>query len=230
MKLNKNPILISVILTLIALAETFLFPWSPFILIYAILTILIPITAKKCYFGSFKKTFSQYWQVFLMTSAMLVVWDPLITTFGYELILKKFNLETNPFYSLMAALPVFITTVSKKLNIAVQSGELFFIFSLLIWAPIGEELFYRGYLQGNLREKMPFKKALFITTSLFAIRHSFHLLFLYPNIPMISCLIWIIIAFGSSILLGYLYEKTKSLYLPILAHFLVNLIGAICSL
>ncbi len=229
-KLNKRPILITLILTLVAFTETLFFPWSPFILTYATLTVLVPILAKKHSFGNLTKVFSQHWQIFLVITVTLIAWDPIITTFGYEAILKRFNLQTNPFYSITVAVPVLITTSTSNLNIPTQSGELLYAFLALIWAPIGEELFYRGYLQGNLRERMSFKKTVSITTFLFAIRHGFHLLFLAPNIPWVSCLMWIVIAAGGGVLLGYLYEKTKSLYLPILAHFLVNLTGIIFTL
>lgn len=87
----------------------------------------------------------------------------------------------------------------------------------LMLAPIGEELFFRGVIQSGLR-RMVWPRygswrhrwfAIVLTGFLFGLAH-------YNNIRDVLPLA----AFG--IILGYLYERTGSLYVPILVHMLFN--------
>ena len=212
--LNKRPIVITSLLTLAALAESTIAPWAPLIVLYAVLCVVIPAVSGSCYFGSFKKAFTAHWRLILACLALLILWNRVLTS---------------RLFSLQAVLPVFIERSAFKLHANAVSAKIVFAFFILIWAPFGEELLYRGYLQGNLRKKMSFTKALLIAASFFALRHGFHLLFLYPNIPWAASLTWIILAFGWGIALGWLYEKSRSLYLPIAVHFLANCFSLIFS-
>jgi membrane protease YdiL (CAAX protease family) len=212
--MNRRPIVVSLLLTLVALAESTVAPWAPLIVLYAILCIIIPVGFGSCYFGSFKKAFTAHWRLLFICLILLILWDLIFTS---------------RFFPLRAALPVFIERSAFKLHANAVSAKIVFGFFILIWAPVGEEFLYRGYLQGNLRKKMSFTKALLIAASFFAVRHGFHLLFLYPGISWPASLTWIILAFGWGIVLGWLYEKSSSLYLPITAHFLANCFSLIFS-
>lgn len=210
--LSKRPVLIAIVLTLLALVESTIAPWAPLILLYAALCIIIPVASESCRFGSFKKAFSGRWHILIICLVLMTAWD--------QLWMRLFS-------SLGNAWPVFMEAAKARLNADELSAKITFVFFLLIWAPIGEEFFYRGYLQGNLRKKIPFMKALLIASFFFAIRHGLHLLFLYPDIPWMASLMWVALAFGWGIVLGWLYEKSSSLYLPVAAHFLANLISLI---
>lgn len=205
--LNKNPILIALLLTLVSLVESTVAPWAPLILLYAVLCVVVPVVSKSYYFGSFKKAITAHWRLFLACLVLLILWD---------------RLFMNRSLPLQADLFLFIEASAHKLHVTSALAKTVFAFFILIWAPAGEELFYRGYLQGNLRKKMPFAKALLIATLFFAVRHGIHLLFLPPSISWPALWVWIILAFGWGIILGWLYEKSGSLYLPIAAHFLAD--------
>lgn len=205
--LSKRPILIASLLTLLAFAESTIAPWAPLILIYAALLIIIPLVSGSCCFGSFKKALAAHWRLLLVCVVAMTIWDRIFTRL---------------FSSLSDELPIFLASARYKLHASALSAEETLVLFLLIWAPIGEEFFYRGYLQGNLRNKMPFVGAMLIATIFFAIRHGLHLIFLYPNVPWSACVIWVMLAFGWGMALGWLYEKSRSLYLPVMAHFLAN--------
>lgn len=221
---SDHVILVGILLTLLAFLETFIFPWSPFITLYGTLAIIIPIVTKSVKFGSVREGILKDWKFSIGIFVLLIIWDPLLTSIGYQKLLKYLNLQNDVFYSLPLAVSEFISAASKKLHYSFNFTKLIFNVFLLVWMPIGEEFFYRGYLQGNLRKTMSFAKAVTITTALFALRHTFHLLLLYPNIPWGACFMWTLVPIGWGILLGYLYEKKQSLYMPIITHFLVNLI------
>lgn len=79
---------------------------------------------------------------------------------------------------------------------------------VIILAPIIEELMLRGILFNRLRYGLPFYAANLIQAAAFGIYH------------------WDIIqgtyAFGIGLILGYIFEKTKTLWAPILVHVLIN--------
>lgn len=84
-----------------------------------------------------------------------------------------------------------------------------------IIGPIVEELLYRGFLQTYLRAKCGSFKAIFITSIFFALAH-YSLMQSYGNIVIITSI------FVFSLYLGYLYEKTGSLYSNISLHVTFN--------
>jgi len=75
-------------------------------------------------------------------------------------------------------------------------------------APVGEEVLFRGFIQGALREACGARAALAATAALFAAIH-FNL-FAFPAL----------LALG--LVLGYLYDRTQSLVGPIVLHALYN--------
>jgi membrane protease YdiL (CAAX protease family) len=79
---------------------------------------------------------------------------------------------------------------------------------VIILAPIIEELMLRGILYGRLRQGIQFTVANIIQASVFGLYH------------------WDIIqgiyAFGIGLILGYTYEKTRTLLVPIIVHVIIN--------
>jgi len=79
---------------------------------------------------------------------------------------------------------------------------------IVILAPIIEELMLRGILLNRLRHALPFYMANLIQAAAFGIYHWDVIQGLY--------------AFGFGLILGYLYEKTGTLYASVFVHMLVN--------
>jgi len=75
---------------------------------------------------------------------------------------------------------------------------------------IVEEWFFRGILVGHF--------GLILSALVFALCH------LIPSPRLWTWSIW---SFIAAILLGVIYQETKSLYLPILIHFLVNILSLV---
>ncbi len=84
--------------------------------------------------------------------------------------------------------------------------------SVLIFAPIMEELFYRGIIFQKLAIQKSTAKALVVSALIFTIVH-----FRYDVISL----------FAIGVTLAILYLKTKQIIVPIICHFLYNLMVTI---
>ena len=83
--------------------------------------------------------------------------------------------------------------------------------------PILEELFYRGYVQTRLEEDFGAPVAILATAFLFALSHSQYLILNPFNIGMLLSTI-----FGA-VVWGYIFYRTRSLLVTIIAHAIVNI-------
>lgn len=100
----------------------------------------------------------------------------------------------------------------SAINVITAGGN--FWFGLLISSlgiPIVEELFYRGLIYKGLRQRYNIWLAILVSSLFFGIAH--------------LDLIQGILAFVMGLFLALLYEKSNSLYIPILMHILNNLIS-----
>ncbi|MCT4509365.1 MAG: CPBP family intramembrane metalloprotease [Tepidibacter sp.] len=115
---------------------------------------------------------------------------------------------------------VFVDKVPVNESIEEAFNELFkypiiAMTSICIVAPIYEEIIYRGIILKGLSIKYNDKLAVIVSSLLFAIMH----MNLHQAIN----------AFFLGVVFGYLYIKTKSLYITMFAHFINNGIGIIVS-
>jgi membrane protease YdiL (CAAX protease family) len=84
---------------------------------------------------------------------------------------------------------------------------------VVLVTPIGEEVFYRGFLFGGLRGRMGFWGAALISGGLFGLSH----------LAGGAVLVPLLFVFGLT--QAFLYERRRSLVAPIAAHAMFNLIG-----
>lgn len=91
---------------------------------------------------------------------------------------------------------------------------LLMVFSILVVGP-GEELLYRGVVQGRLRESFSSLPAIVLASGLFA---SIHLFSLQGG----GKLVYVGVAFVLALILGTLYEYTGNLVVPSLVHGVYN--------
>lgn len=98
----------------------------------------------------------------------------------------------------------------------------FAILAIIVFAPIIEELLFRGFLQSFIRKHLGSKQAIFITSLLFSLFH-FSIEQKMANLTIIASL------FVFSLFLGFVYEKRGSLASPIVLHALFNTIN-VCNL
>jgi len=84
-------------------------------------------------------------------------------------------------------------------------------FSVVIAAPVAEEIFFRGFLFAGLRRRMPFVAAGLLSGAVFSLAH------FDPGLVLPFTLVGLILAFT--------YERTGSLYTSMGVHFLFNAIS-----
>lgn len=99
-----------------------------------------------------------------------------------------------------------------------QQPNLAFVVPFLIYsftlAPLGEELFFRGFLHNALRAQMPFAAAVILQAGLFGFMHPYSLAHS-------------ICAALGGVVLTLLYEWRRTLLTPILVHMGVNFVAAL---
>jgi membrane protease YdiL (CAAX protease family) len=91
-------------------------------------------------------------------------------------------------------------------------GYFWLIIGISILAPIGEELLFRGIVQGELRKAMPEWLAVIIQALIFALFHMQPIQISYVILP--------------ALLLGAAYAWTRSLWVPIIMHITFNFLGS----
>lgn len=121
---------------------------------------------------------------------------------------------------------IFNGNVFSKENLS----NLFWIELIVIGiiAPIFEELFFRGLVYTEIRKKVGIQKGILISALIFGIGHLNifgALIFGMGNLNIFQA----IITFLISIPLAYLYEKSKSLYVPMILHVLSNILIHVAS-
>lgn len=78
-----------------------------------------------------------------------------------------------------------------------------------------QEFMTRGFLQVSLAKKMGNYKSILLSSVLFTLLH----VTLYNN------LLFLILIFGVSIILGYLFSRKNNLFPPLILHFSLNFLG-----
>ncbi len=104
-------------------------------------------------------------------------------------------------------------------SISINSLSLSFLLTQLLLVALPEEFFFRGYLQSRLGDNI---KAVVIVSVLFAIGH-FITVCLWGSHDMGLC-VQSLLTFFPSLVMGYLYLRTRSLWSSIIFHFLANIV------
>ena len=226
-------IFIALAMTLLVAIESKWMSWSPYFPIYAILAFWIPYKlgiwrpelATINIFASIKHVFRKHWKFILAIFIFVEIWDVIFSNVSYD-VLIRIGLTGIPFD---AAVSLVAQSAAVKFGITIEEALGYYVAFIVGWAPLGESVFYLGYIQKALRRKHSFALAALISASFFAVRHATHFLFLLPDYPIIAGLIWVGSTFAFGLLMSWLYEKTGSLYPPIIVHFTVNAISIALS-
>lgn len=102
-------------------------------------------------------------------------------------------------------------------SLAMQHPEIILLLlpgTYLLIGP-GEELLFRGVVQGRLRESFGPVVAILIASAIFA---SIHMMSLQANAPLSAKLVTITLLMGPSIAFGAVYEYTGNIVVPALLH------------
>lgn len=113
--------------------------------------------------------------------------------------------------------------------------QLFIIFTgpALIFSPIGEEIFFRGFLQEALATKFSYRRSMIIDSIFFALIHLFHHGIVKDqagqiNFYPLSGFIWVLLMFGTAMAFATLKKNSGSIYPAIAAHTVFNLVMNLC--
>ncbi|WP_213318458.1 CPBP family intramembrane glutamic endopeptidase [Chlamydiifrater volucris] len=94
-----------------------------------------------------------------------------------------------------------------------QVSSLLLAFSVAILLPISEEIVFRGFLQNFLKKKLSVRNSLILSSIFFSLAHIENSL---------GSLIFVPVIFILSLMIGFVYEKERSLLAPTLLHALYN--------
>jgi len=219
-------------LTLVALLEnTTVIPWAPFYVVYAGLAIGLPLCFRSFRFGSLRGIRWGTWVLALLAPIVLQAFAALWVGAIWPGLLRAGGAAGSPldgsFYSFPAAFGALLEKIGERFGIpeAITSGAASpYLVFIVAWAGLGEELLYRGYVHGTLRERRGVAFAVLVSALFFSVRHATQLVLVGPPYPWPAAVSWVVFAFVASLAFSALYERSRSLWPPVLAHYLLNLI------
>lgn len=218
---------VSFILMVIAGLENSIVPWAPFYVVYAALATWLPIKWGTYRFGSIKAVPWWWWVISPIIAILMQAILSLLLNAVYARIVVAMGGVERLDDPLIAVPPMFdamFAAASEHLGIAKGTVSTMYFAFLVAWAGAGEELYFRGYVQGTLRKRHSARYAIVVAASLFAVRHYMQMLLLLPKYPIFAASAWVLMGFLLGILLGIIYERTKSLWIPVTIHYLFNII------
>ncbi|NOZ75262.1 MAG: CPBP family intramembrane metalloprotease [FCB group bacterium] len=120
--------------------------------------------------------------------------------------------EVDRITALWFPLPDYLSDISQALIITSWSSAILLVLALVILAPLGEELLFRGFLQRTLENAWPdITKAVLITSLFFAFIH------LNPY--------WMIQIYVLAVMLGYLAWRSDSVIPSFILHLVNNAVA-----
>jgi membrane protease YdiL (CAAX protease family) len=210
------------VLTLLIVSETLFAPWAPYFVLYAAAAIALPLWLKPPRRAvPFQK--SQLGLAALIL-VLCVVWNVGIAGKLYDRALLAWGVGNGSTLPSLAIARL-LAAAAAHLTLSNQTALALFGAFVVLWAPVGEELFYRVYAFGALRQRLSFSSASLISASFFGARHAAHHLFLWPDVPWVAAAHWVVATFVFGLAMNFLYEKTQRLWLLVLVHFLMNVIA-----
>ncbi|UUU44254.1 CPBP family intramembrane glutamic endopeptidase [Streptomyces sp. NBC_00162] len=207
---------IGVLVTAVALPESWQgWPYAPFPVFHACLAIVIPLWFRVRPTGrpwpEIRAHLPKQGRPFAAAIAFIGGFILL-----YSLAMTVLGKTRDPAWNLLA-------TYGKFADLyAARYGSWFaliiaYVF-LGLWPMFGEELFYRGFLQGSLLGRYSLPIASVVTSTLFGLRHSAQLVYLLPAYPYVAGAAYFVWAFGVSMIWCWVHARTGSLWLCMATH------------
>jgi membrane protease YdiL (CAAX protease family) len=229
MRMPVAVITLTLALTAICFIESArMVPWSPYFIIFAGLTVILSRLFDSTPIMPTRMHGRKLWQFMALMIIVCCAIDAGIFTIGWDWFLVRIGLGDEPFYSMAGALNYLIVSVSKNRHLSLVQAQAIFGAFVLLWAPIGEELFYRGYVYNSLKDRYSLRTALLITCFLFALRHITHFFYLWETVS-VAGIVWAVDVFIVGAVFTYVYERTGGLLPVMIVHFLVNVLGMILT-
>lgn len=220
-------LLVVALLTLLCRIETTAAPWSPYFFGYGALALAIPLWLGCAPIRPLRLAGKPLWRVTAAVTLLAILIDSGIFTLGYDRLLLQLGLY-QPFYSISNATNLMVDTVAQRQHMSPLAAMGVFGVLTLLWAPVVEELFYRGYVYSSLKRQLPLAAAWGISVAVFGLRHTIHFYYLWPHLSVAGA-VWAcsMLIFGS--LMTWLFERTGGLGPSMLVHLLVNVAGILAA-
>ena len=138
-----------------------------------------------------------------LRQSMITVLASIVAIFLYAFIIYKIDI------------PYLMPPQVPKNILGEEGFMLVNLFAMVLWVPFVEELFFRGFLLTSWIPKYGHTKSIMLVSLVFMFVHSHPGLY-FP-------------VFMSSVLISYLFIKTKSLWSAFLSHAVLNLIVVIVA-
>jgi membrane protease YdiL (CAAX protease family) len=202
-------------------------PWSPYYVVYAALATLLPLRWKTARFGPIRAVPWWLWFVVPVAAIILQATASVIVNVLYAQVVVKMGGVSrldDPVIGVQAMFQAMYAAASMKLGLDINTVRVTYLGFLIVWAGFGEEVYFRGYVQGVLRQRKGARYAIVAGAALFAVRHYMQMGLLLPKYPVFAASAWVAMAFPVGIVLGFTYEKTKSLWIPVAIHYVFNII------
>lgn len=210
------------------LENTRLIPWSPFFFGHVALAIGVPLAlGVHRGAGAWRWRWS-YLLVAPLLAVLLQVGVGLLAGGLYPLLLESFGVPAAELsqarYSLTGALERMFAAGGSHWQLPPATIRTCYLGGVLVWAGFGEELFYRGYLHRALARGWGVAAGVVLSAALFGLRHATQLALLVPDYPWPAAVLWVGVSFLAGLVFSVLLERTGSLTLPVLVHYLFNLV------
>lgn len=192
--------LLSLIICLVLLfcVAKFISNFVELVLLYVSILMIMVITFRKRIVRDFKE-FKEYFKEY--NSLVLKTWGlSLLTLFVINIFIRLItNLDNS--------------SNQETLNLLFEKSPLLILFLTTIYAPMAEELMFRGVFQIFIKNKWAF---ILISGFVFGLVH------VIDDFQTISELLYIFVYASLGCYLAYLYQKTNNIFTNIYFHFLQN--------
>lgn len=210
--------------TAVAVLESTRSRWAPFMIFFPAFSILLPVCLGSYAFGNPAEAFGNHRGSLAALALLMWAWEIGLWILAYEkILLPRLSRKGDPRLDPGAALSLLARRAAERHGMKVTTSMSALFAYACIWAPIGEELFYWGYMFGNLRPVAGLWPTALLVSALFAARHAGHMFYLRPETPSMATAVICLTAFGAAMVNSLLYEVSGSLYPLMLLHLIDNL-------
>jgi membrane protease YdiL (CAAX protease family) len=121
----------------------------------------------------------------------------------------------------------YIGQVPGAMDMPIQRFFIIVTVPALIFSPIGEEIFFRGFLQDALQSRFGLQVSMIIESGIFGLVHLFHHGLVRSNGGIqfypVSGMLWVMLMFVTAYGFALLRKRSGSIYPAIVAHAVFNL-------
>jgi membrane protease YdiL (CAAX protease family) len=218
----------------VAWVENVAVPWAPFYVLYVVFTIALPLFWRTGNLGPLGAVRGRHWAL-AVACGLLAQFALSGLAFGLlPRVLAAFGVgpeaAATPFWNLGAAQGAMFERLAPRWRTEPPQLQAVYLIFIVAWSGFGEEIYFRGYLHAAFGRRWRLGAVVFASALLFGARHALQLAALGGDYPWGAAAVWSGYGMLFGLVLSWLYVRTGSLWPPILAHYLFNLVPALAAL